>query len=377
MGAFSIIRRVPAMTVTIVNDHPFQTGLGRYAEILYNYVSNLGNFKFNFYSISIGYRHSASSYPGDVIFSKFDSWLNQKFPFVRDFPDVSHYIESRFLTHFINKNSNFLDRESIFDSVIHYTNPGIYPVRTNSKTIVTIHDLLFLRKHGFKNSLGDINNKRYLGLFKEVPYVITFTKEVKYELEEQGFTSSIEIIPPSISNSFHPIQVSKELIRHKLSLPKDKTLILSVSSNRPGKNLKTIEEVMESLGEGYQLVRVGSPLAGSITFTKVSDETLNEIYNACDILIFPSTEEGVGLPVIEAFAVGLPVVASDIEVMREVCKEAAILVEPEKSALAASIKEAIDNKENLIKKGLVRSLYFSKERFIKEMRSFYERVCFE
>jgi glycosyltransferase-like protein len=48
----------------------------------------------------------------------------------------------------------------------------------------------------------------------------------------------------------------------------------------------------------------------------VGDAELERLYRAADVLAFPSVSEGFGLVVLEAMASGLPVVASDIEVVR-------------------------------------------------------------
>jgi glycosyltransferase involved in cell wall biosynthesis len=63
----------------------------------------------------------------------------------------------------------------------------------------------------------------------------------------------------------------------------------------------------EALGLGDEHVRVLGP---------VPDRTLERLYRAADVLAFPSVEEGFGLVVLEALASDLPVVASDIDVLR-------------------------------------------------------------
>jgi glycosyltransferase involved in cell wall biosynthesis len=54
--------------------------------------------------------------------------------------------------------------------------------------------------------------------------------------------------------------------------------------------------------------------------------------------LFPSTYEGFGLPVIEAFATGKPVITSNISPMKEVASNSALLIDP---TSIASIREAV------------------------------------
>lgn len=70
-----------------------------------------------------------------------------------------------------------------------------------------------------------------------------------------------------------------------------------------------------------------------------------EFYAGIDILLFPSTEqEGFGLPVLEAFASGVPVVASDISCFREFAEDAATLVPPrDPASLAAAATELLES----------------------------------
>ncbi len=75
----------------------------------------------------------------------------------------------------------------------------------------------------------------------------------------------------------------------------------------------------------------------------VEDRTLAALYQAADVLAFPSIREGWGLVVLEAQASGTPVVASDIDVLREylVDERDALLVAPDDpSALARALVRA-------------------------------------
>jgi glycosyltransferase involved in cell wall biosynthesis len=69
-----------------------------------------------------------------------------------------------------------------------------------------------------------------------------------------------------------------------------------------------------------------------------------ELYRAAEVFAYPSLAEGFGLPVAEAMACGVPVVASDIESLREVGGDAAIFVPPgDAAAFAREIERALED----------------------------------
>jgi len=135
---------------------------------------------------------------------------------------------------------------------------------------------------------------------------------------------------------------------------------------------------MGLLGSEYVLVREGPAVANSVTYSGVNPETLNKIYNACDLLLFPTLEEGFGLPIIEAFATKPPVVSSDIEVVNEVAQNAAILVEPTVQGCLKGIKEALSSKSILVERGirLVKQRY-SFEVFEQTMANYYYSLLYK
>jgi glycosyltransferase involved in cell wall biosynthesis len=56
----------------------------------------------------------------------------------------------------------------------------------------------------------------------------------------------------------------------------------------------------------------------------VPNDVLNHVYRACDIYVSPAYTETFAHPLVEAMASGLPIVASDLTVHREVCENAAV-----------------------------------------------------
>jgi glycosyltransferase involved in cell wall biosynthesis len=56
--------------------------------------------------------------------------------------------------------------------------------------------------------------------------------------------------------------------------------------------------------------------------------TLDQLYGRADIFVYPSVVESFGHPLLEAMASGLPIVAADVPVNRELCGEAAVYFSP-------------------------------------------------
>jgi glycosyltransferase involved in cell wall biosynthesis len=66
-------------------------------------------------------------------------------------------------------------------------------------------------------------------------------------------------------------------------------------------------------------------LSGVVRFLgHVPYERVAQLYNTCDLFVFPSLAESFGHPLVEAMASGVPVVASDIPICREICGDAAV-----------------------------------------------------
>ena len=119
----------------------------------------------------------------------------------------------------------------------------------------------------------------------------------------------------------------------------------------------------------------GLGLKSEITFKNVDDLKLRDIYSAADVLFFPSMEEGFGIPMIEAMASGLPVVASNIPITKEILKDAGIFVSSyNASEYAEAVIEALNKKDYYVKKSLERSKEFSFERLKENFVKFYSSM---
>ena len=261
--------------------------------------------------------------------------------------------------------------------IVHYTNQfsGTLGLRYSNEVVNVQDSPYFLEDSSI---LREVYMKLLYGFLKDVKFIVTNTDILRNELIHYGFSGKITTIHLPFGRSFRKIETSKDALRKLLGLPPSKKLVLSVSSNSPRKNLKTVEAVMKILGDEYVLVRVGSEIPGSITFKNVDDETLNRIYNACDVLLFPSIYEGFGLPIIEAFATGLPVVTSDIPTISEVSGGAAILVRPtDIDQIVVAVKSVVNESEKFSSLGLKRAEEFTIDNFKKRILALYDSILRE
>jgi glycosyltransferase involved in cell wall biosynthesis len=122
-----------------------------------------------------------------------------------------------------------------------------------------------------------------------------------------------------------------------------------VGINLPHKNLATLAAVWNGLAEPPPLhlvaagpadprypdlgTLVGRRGAGRVTsLGRVGEDELEWLYRNATMVLFPTLYEGFGLPMVEAFAHGVPVLASDIPVLREAGEGVARFVGPLDSA---------------------------------------------
>lgn len=92
---------------------------------------------------------------------------------------------------------------------------------------------------------------------------------------------------------------------------------------------------------------------------RVPDELLTYLYWHAEVFVLPSLYEGFGMPIIEAMGAGCPVVTSNVSCMPEVAGDAAVLVNPtEIDDIRLGIIRAINNKDDLVKKGIARAKEF-------------------
>jgi glycosyltransferase involved in cell wall biosynthesis len=348
--------------VAVLNAFPQGFGVGTYGASLARAVSHGG--------LCISLRLSPSSpaglYPGESVDSPLNSLPSGGIRVI-EFARRAANLEYQ---HILYRRAFRRVRDFVQpDGVIHYSDPAISPI-DGPNEVVTIHDLTALSS---TRSIRDEYSRfvrRNLERFRTFPTIVADTNTAARQVRLEGFGKRVVVVYPPVPQGLFPV-AARQRVRESLGLPENRRLVLSVSSLSPRKNLGVVSKTLELLGEEYKLVRIGPPLANSITFERAPQAIVNLLYNACDALLFPSLEEGFGYPLIEAFATGLPVVCSDIPVLREVAGGAAVLVDPAPPDCAAGVRLAIERHDEYQSKGFSRSSEFSFEAFESRLSAVY------
>lgn len=280
-------------------------------------------------------------------------------------------------------------------------------------TVVTIHDvipLLFSKNYpaGIKGRLNLFLQKQTL---RKCKMVITDSECSKKDINRLLNVPQelIKVIPLAASSAFKVLSSKEKIsIKERLNLP-DKFLLYvgdanfiknipflitgfyKIKSDPVFSDLKLVlvgkvfkEDHMGKNTELLSIVRTLDLIkecnleSEIIKIGQLTIEDLVGVYNIASAYIQPSLYEGFGLPVLEAFSCGCPVITSNGGSLPEVAGESAIYFDPEKiDDFIQKVRSVLlDSKimTELSNKGLKRAKLFSWEKTAKETAEVYENV---
>ena len=246
-------------------------------------------------------------------------------------------------------------------AVLYVPYPTFVPLIRPCPIVVTLHDCVLERDVHFAGGLHrQIAMKVATKAVLRRAAAITAPSQASLADIRQHYPSAPHptLVPNGVDMSqFGPVGAGSVVAARKLYQLPDQ-FILAVGAHRPHKNQEVLVRALAKLPEHISLVIVGyfdpnfhQPLPGLIArlgltsrvrlVPDVDDTWLPAVYRAASVFAFPSVAEGFGMPVAEAMATGVPVVASDIPPVREVAGPAAVLVEPRDPAAWATALAAV------------------------------------
>lgn len=279
--------------------------------------------------------------------------------------------------------------------------PGhVFPIIHPKRTVMTIHDIA--ARH-FPDSYNWF--ERWYSLWSvriavkklwKIIAISSFTREQISIFADSGANrqdaQNISVIPLAYDKAYRVIRDEEKIndILRKYNIKK--LFFLSVGRLETKKNTVRIIKAFNILKsehtqkyKDFQLVLVGgnghghkhvldeverSVYKDDILLLGYIDNTdLPYIMNGAEVFVFPSLYEGFGIPILEAFASGTPVVTSNKTACLEVAGDSAEFVDPfDPTSIANGIEEAMKGKN--IKDGLDRAKEFSWDKTVKDTLNF-------
>lgn len=308
------------LTLYLVTDQCPYTGIGNYAQNLYRLVRPL----FRAVELtSLCYNSGAFSVR------------------TRRFPGTK-FAKSRILMPFVLRNNDHTLISSVRpNEAIHFCGISYYPVQHFSNCVVTVHDY-YPRQPIFRGTSDPLTWARDLSslqqfltlprLIRSAREIVVPTEHVRHRLLKRTSLVSRTIHHWVDQNRFLPRD--KGLARKKLGLPLERALVLNVSGGTSNKNYPLLRDIANSLSPGACMVKVGAPIRKSekvILLPQLSEEEYPLVFNACDVYVHTSSEEGFGWPLVEAMASRMPIIATRTPVTEEVIGDAGVFISPEDS----------------------------------------------
>jgi glycosyltransferase involved in cell wall biosynthesis len=268
------------------------------------------------------------------------------------------------------------------------------PLRLKCTSVVTIHDMIW---HSSANNSvkapGSLKRKLMNWYYSFVPQLAARNAALILTVSQASKDRITQILGIPAEKVYVTYEAANPIFRKicdgdligaickKYSLPSK--YIMAIGSADPRKNIATLvrayAQLPENLKAGFQLVIIwthsllAEELMGQLNdlelkeqvhfITQVPNEDLVLLYNAASLFVFPSLDEGFGLPPLEAMACGTPVVAANNSSIPEIVGDSALLVDAQNASnIAVNIARVLSDeilRTQLIENGIHRASCFS------------------
>ena len=210
------------------------------------------------------------------------------------------------------------------------------------RSVVYVHDLIVTDPR-FASWPKRLVARQWIGRARGMAtHLVTVSEATASQLHTQ-FGRTATVIPNGVASDFSAQWTPGDYL-------------LTVGEPRPYKNFEMAARVAEALGVPHRHA------------WRVPEQELRTLYAKARVVLIPSRAEGFGLPLLEAFAAGAPVVASDLPALKEVASGLATHVAPDDCAgWSEAVRTTWDNSgDPEARRGHARS--FTWERAARQLR---------
>lgn len=356
--------------VSLIKDSDLWTGIERVTRALLIELTKLSDNRFSVVPVYLNKEQSGYT------LREANSFMAKLYPGIAPYIDYDRCVD-------FNSGDVYFSSELACDLVIDAQKNGFYDHLLKNSVNVTfmIHDILPVTKNHFFPPGSNESFSAWLNIIIEYSdKIICVTDAVVSEVKKYILSKKLDNPRLQLEYSHHGADISSTIPSgginsgdvDKVNLIKQNLSFLMVGTLEPRKgHLQTVAafELLWAAGNESHLVIVGKegwkglpddarrtipeivdtiknhPLLNKklFWFDNASDELLNELYQNADCLLYPSEDEGFGLPLIEASQHNKPLISRDVPVLREVAGEGAFYFQSNRpEVLARAIEEWIE-----------------------------------
>ncbi len=325
--------------------------------LFFRKLRSTGNF-----SIEISFERMACSFPRESQF------------------ELDSFVSNYFSNGIVSRIKSVIEARRFRGDINHVTGDVHYLVLglPGRKTLLTIHDC------GFMAHPSPLARKVLKWFWLDLPvrhckYVSAVSEATKRDIIHYTGCSpdKIVVVPTVISDGFHR---SEQEFNEECPRILHIGLAHNKNFNRHVEALTGINCHLHIIGK-LENAHVELLENFAISYTSeynISQAEMQRAYAECDLLLFASTLEGFGMPVLEAQSTGRPVITSNLSSMPEVAGSGACLVDPcNVESIREGLRKVIGDAEYrklLVEKGFENTKRFSAEAVSRQYEALYAAI---
>jgi glycosyltransferase involved in cell wall biosynthesis len=287
------------------------------------------------------------------------------------------------------------DKPDIYHGLSNEIPYGIKSTKT--KTVVTIHDLIFLRFPDlYKPADRKIYDRKFRYASETADIVIAVSQQTAndimefYKISETRIKVVYQGCNPLFFKQIDDFQ--KTSFRKKHQLPDEYLLYIGTIEER--KNLLGVIEAIHKNNVQIPLIAIGRKTTyfdkiqdyikqnnlekRILFFENLPNTDLPAFYQCAKVFVYPSFFEGFGIPILESLASGTPVITSEGSCFGEAAGPTSVFVNPNHhESIAEGIKKVLSSKDlrvNMIVDGRKYAQNFTEEQVAKNLMNTYEQL---